>query len=105
MYAASETVCWVLFDSRRGQRAPAVSPVRPKLADQLHALLSRDAEYRGHSRAVRRLQSALRASVSARAWQRYLTLEEEEAARGAHALERVARWAFARGRRAATSRR
>jgi len=105
MYAVPHTPCLLVFDSRRGQRSPGVAPVKPSLGEQLQALLTRDAEYRRHSRAIRRLQSALQASVSPHTWQRYLTLEEQEAARGAHALERVARWAFARGRRASTSRR
>ena len=68
-------------------------------------MLELDPEHRRHSRVVRRLQMALRGSLTEQAWERYLTLEEAEVARGAHALERVARWAFARGRRAAGSRR
>jgi len=92
------------FDSRRGPPGSVV-PVRSKLGEELHAMLARDADHRRHSRAVRRLQAALRGSLSEHAWGRYLTLEEAEVARGAHALERVARWAFARGRRAASSRR
>lgn len=109
MYAVASPLATghlVFLDSRRSQppRTP-VAPVRAKLAEELHAMLARDAEHRRHSRLVRRLQTALRRSLAEPAWGRYLTLEEAELARGAHALERVARWAFARGRRAARSRR
>jgi hypothetical protein len=98
--------CLVLLDSRRSQppRTP-VPAVRRKLGEELHAMLARDAEHRRRSRVVRRLQTTLRASLTEEGWGRYLTLEEAELARGAHALERVARWAFARGRRSTRSRR
>jgi len=90
----------VFLDSRRSQPPrSAVAAMRPKLGEELHAMLARDAEYRRHTRVVRRLQTALRSSATEQAWGRYLILEEADLARGAHALERVARWAYARGAR------
>ena len=96
--------CLHFSDSRRARRPLPVQAVKPKLDEQLHGMLARDAEQRRHSHVVQRLQSALRAVVTEPAWRRYLALEEAQAARSAHALHRAARWAFARGRRAASRR-
>jgi hypothetical protein len=104
MYAAVSCLTpgrLLFFDSRRRQPAQGGRTVKSRVTDELHSMLARDTEQRRRSRVVRRLQADLRAAITAHAWERYLTLEEAEAARAAQALERVARWAFARGRRAA----
>jgi hypothetical protein len=65
----------------------------------VEGLLERDAAHRRYLRTVRRRQRALRGRVDRAGWRTYLELEEAEFDRWTHAIERVARWALARGRR------
>ena len=69
------------------------------LSAKVENLLERDAVHQRHLRNVRRRQRALRGLVSHIGWRAYLALEEAEFDRWTHAIERVARWALACGRR------
>jgi hypothetical protein len=83
-----------VFDRSR----PSYRHVRP-LSAKVETLLERDADHQRHLRNVRRCQRALRGHVSHIGWRAYLALEEAEFDRWTHAIDRVARWALARGRR------
>ncbi len=100
-HASTSLTSLVFRDSRGSPRRPSrPHPHLPSGLEQAaEELLRRDATYRRHTRAVVRLQDALRGQVNERAWQEYLTLEERESERDAYALRRVAEWAFAHGRR------
>ena len=80
-----------VFDRRR-------APYR-RLSASVEDLLERDAAHQRHLRNVRQLQRALRGHVTRIGWRAYLELEEAEFDRWTHAIDRVARWAFAYGRR------
>ena len=85
-----------VFDRSRPQyrRAP-----RGPLSATVENLLERDAAHQRHLRNVRRRQRVLRGSVNRIGWRAYLELEEAEFDRWTYAIDRVARWALARGRR------
>lgn len=70
-----------------------------RLSASVEDLLERDSAHQRHLRNVRRRQHALRGHVSRIGWRAYLELEEAEFDRWTHAIDRVARWALAYGRR------
>ena len=90
-----------VFDRRRApfQRRPQAPPSPKALPARVEALLEGDAVHQRHLRVVRSKQRALRGFVGRVGWRAYLELEEAEFERWAHAIDRVARWALAQGRR------
>jgi hypothetical protein len=80
------------------RRSPASSSAKA-LPSLVESLLEGDVAHRRHLREVRSKQRALRLLVTHAGWRAYLELEEAEFERWAHALDRVVRWALARGRR------
>lgn len=69
------------------------------LGAALAGLLRRDASFRRSQRQSIKRQAALQRIASRRAWKLYLALEEVQVACLSDALDLVAKWAFAAGRR------
>lgn len=89
-------------DRRRRSDHSKMEPFRARrrLTDGVATLLERDIDYRRRLREVLARQRVLRRRVDGIGWRAYLSLEEAEFDRWVHALDRVAHWAHARGRRA-----
>ena len=96
---AGEGLSLRVSDRRRASfRRGGVSPPGG-LTGGTDALLGRDPVYRRRLQTVLKRQKALQGLVTSAGWRAYLELEEAEFDRWAHAVDRVARWAFTRGRR------
>ncbi len=87
-----ESMVYRVFDRSR-------APYRRRLSARVEGLLERDAAHKRLLQNVRRRQRALRGHVSRLGWRAYLELEEAEFDRWTHAIDCVARWALAHGRR------
>lgn len=70
-----------------------------RLAEKIDVILRSDRELRRRNRRIRRLQEELRAIVGDDNFGVYLRLEEAVIARGVHAVDVVAVWAFTEGMR------
>jgi hypothetical protein len=70
-----------------------------KLSEAIERLLLADRRQRLYRSEITRRQAELRALVDDGAWAAYLEVEQAVNARLADALVKVARWAFAQGRR------
>jgi hypothetical protein len=71
-----------------------------RLARKIDVVLLSDSELRRRNRRIRKLQEELRRAVGNDNFGIYLRLEEEEIARGVHALDVMTVWAFGEGMRA-----
>lgn len=67
------------------------------LARKIDAILLADVKLRRWGRRIRKVQEELRAVVGNDNFRIYLRVEEEVTARGVHALDVVAVWAFTEG--------